>query len=238
MKAKRNPAQPMAFGGKYFPSKEAALKHVRKLKDLYLNKPKLSDEHAAEIVSLIERYHPHAAEKIGNGVDRVTVELSDWKAAAIFFYRTDGTREDVSFNKCFSKPTHNQVADAAMRNAVRDQVIRFKVANYQGRCEYTNERIDIRDVEVDHIPPRMFARLRDEFLRLNGITLADIEVCSSDSGVQMADVGWQFWWEAFHHKHARLRIVSRHANRRLITQDAKTAGTWRASDDEYKNWPK
>lgn len=159
--------------------------------------------------------HPEAEAKIGCGVERFEVRGNEWNGRTFWLIRHDGTATDFSFIKALSPPSAFQDFAKACREAVVDQVIRFKTDALEGPgqvCPITGEPITRANAHVDHSPPwtfdvlvRAFAEGRDLAAEVEPTRDGDLRTYFRDPATREAFAG-------FHAERARLRIVSRWAN--------------------------
>lgn len=172
----------------------------------------------AYLAELLER-HPHADEKIGVGIAGIGVQtVPGYRTRGFYVQRIDGTRTDFSYRQCLTPSTPRADVIQAMRLAIADQIIAFKIARFDGRCEVTGEPLDWHDADIDHAEP-LFKDIADAFADLYGgyehITLLP----SIDNGIGQElhpDITAHF--QAFHRDRAVLRIVSKPTNQMLYQE--------------------
>lgn len=208
---------PLGLGAVLFPTKKAAEMRVREILHTHpLGVP--LDGVDMEIVGALISRHPHAADKIGAGVAKVTVDVVEGGSRGFWITRTDGTRTDFSYRKALYAPGHRQRVTAALRRAVEASVVRFKYDTFRDTdtvvCPVTGQTLDRRLGHVDHVVP--FADLVDEWLRSEDMTVDDVEVRTGDGviGDRLADPWLEVDWKTFHDERAVLRYIHPAANQR------------------------
>lgn len=210
------------IGDKVFSSKKEAIEFTRNLiAQLTLSTPIHGD--ALEFfVNLLDR-HPEAEQKIGVGVDFITVDRPAEfpMTKCLFVHRIDGSKTDFSYKACFDGK-HNRRSDVsqAFRDAVVDQILAFKNANYKPNqlCPMTQKVLTGSNVHVDHVYPMTFKYLISEFLELRGMTYDDVLITDSTDlqcRAGLADSDFKKVWQEYHATHANLRVISLKANLQL-----------------------
>jgi Protein of unknown function (DUF3223) len=169
------------------------------------------------IAGVLER-HPEAARKIGAGVAYFSVQLNPtYGNPSFWLHRIDGTATDFSFLKCLRRQSRTQVLMRALRRAVAPDIIRFRNQALDAAgvvaCPITGEPALIGNCDVDHVPPRTFARLAAEFIRAEGGE-ASIRLDNPDgeTGAVMIDASQECRWREFQRANATLRILSVRGN--------------------------
>jgi hypothetical protein len=82
------------------------------------------------------------------------------------------------------------------------------------QCLLTGEDVGIDNCHVDHVHPHTFEKLATDWLAASGFNLTLVKLGPSPDGygVELIDPEQRRSWTDFHRRHARLRILSRHAN--------------------------
>lgn len=105
-----------------------------------------------------------------------------------------------------------------MRDAVADQVMEFRDRAFaetdQLVCRLTGVPISKYHSHVDHISPNTFAAIAEDWLKVNKLSFAEVELARSHDGY-----GWTLsapeqiaGWSYFHRAHAQLRLLSPQGN--------------------------
>lgn len=122
-----------------------------------LKKAKLNEDltNRPDIEFLMDLFesHPEWEQKKGSGVSAIKVIMSPYKNRCFEIQRPDGTKTDISFNLCISKPTILSYIKKACRNAIRSEIVFFRDANVkfgQSLCPFTNEIITKDNCHIDH----------------------------------------------------------------------------------------
>ena len=221
---------PIEIGLLSFKSKKEAKDHVRLLFSKYENGERIVGIDDALLRDLI-LLHPESEAKVGVGISHFTIEHDqEWGTTRHFvLVREDGNSTDFSFHTCIDGTNQRQDRFSAMRNAVAQQVVDFKISQFSGDslpvCFYLKCALTESEAHVDHEAPQTFHFLANAWLQANGLKLEHLEL------VDNADNQWIRTlrnedqirsWQKFHLAHARLRIISKRAN--LSNAKAKTKG--------------
>lgn len=164
--------------------------------------------------------HPATEDKIGCGIDHVEIRRDPSYGTTRCFYilRTDGSSTDVSYIKCIDGEKRRQLLRPALRKEILPQILQFKQAQFATgaqRCPYTDEVLNFDTCHIDHLPPMTFETLVTEWLKLNGITEADVQFTEREDNAStrsMTKVSQIESWTNYHYRHAQLRILSRRGN--------------------------
>ena len=121
---------------------------------------------------------------------------------------------------------------ASMRDSVADQILAFRDAEFLGKkrllCPIAGESITRNGSHVDHVFPRTFLALANDWLIGVNLSFDQIQLMRSADGYgwALADFEQTSSWQSFHRINAVLRVVSRRANlselQRLTHQGAAT----------------
>lgn len=204
-----------------FPTKEALAQYVQSILRSYRAGQQVHVEHAAFLADLLLR-HPSADEKIGVGIAGFRVVKLAFNTNGFVVDRIDGTSIDFSYRQCIRPFTYASSVKFAMRRAIADQVIAYKQEVWPdrdatSRCPITGEIMTYTDAHVDHIPPKTFAALTEQFLAFHGVTFGDIALLPAPNGIgHILTDEWQRQWSEWHCEHAELRVISAYANTRLV----------------------
>lgn len=214
-----------ALGEYEFPTQGAAREAVSSI--LYTrprNRP-LSQEDVGLLSALFAR-HPQAYTKIGVGIAEIRIESAPGYGSqpCFFLYRTDGSRVDISYRECFRASAHINNVRSAARKAIAQQILDTKASLLQASgmitCSVTQEECHPSAIDIDHIPPRTFLALWQEFLDQHCIREGDIVLSPSANGIgdDLADQGVLTSWRAFHYANAHLRALTKATHKKLSSQ--------------------
>lgn len=92
-------SKPLTIGGKQFASQKDAVFFLQELLHKEPVCATVREPFHAFLCDLVAR-HPRAAEKIGKGIERFTIEPALFGTLCFYLHRVDGTRTDFSFMKC------------------------------------------------------------------------------------------------------------------------------------------
>jgi hypothetical protein len=181
---------PIRLAGFSFPSKVAAEKRVRSIKEAAQPGTVLTEEDLAIVLGALQR-HPSCASKVGIGVKAIRVVRNGPELAGTGFEieRRDGTRERFSYRICFGSEL--RAARDRLAEAFRPYIFRWAQRHISSNggdleCPLTGERVTIGTSHIDHVTP--FRALTPEAV------LADREL--------------ERRWVGLHNAQAKLRIVS------------------------------
>ena len=97
---------PVNLGRFTFPSKSAAEKTLRVLRDKHMGGAPIQDQDDIELLRAVVAAHPESAEKIGAGIDYFYVAISPEHPTFCFYLqRCDGTRIDFSWKEALTPTT-------------------------------------------------------------------------------------------------------------------------------------
>jgi len=210
---------PITIGEYNFDTKKDAKAAVKKI----LNGHRLGDALTGDEDTFIRdliALHPATEDKIGCGIDHIEIRPDpDYGTTQCFHViRTDYSSTDVSYQKCIDGEKFRQLLRPALRNAIQHQIQHFKQVQFAvgpQRCPYTNKLLTLATCHVDHLPPMTFETLVTEWLKLNGLREADIQITGrkdNSSTRFMTDDKQIESWAAYHRQYARLRILSPRGN--------------------------
>jgi hypothetical protein len=162
--------------------------------------------------------HENADEKIGAGVKRIWLEESYYGQKHFMLERIDGTREDFSFLKCFSRSSPKANFLKACRRAVESIIIAFRNSIFGNKetivCPVLNTHITKNESHVDHDLPYPFITIARMFCEENDIDLCEIKYIHQ-IGVEFYDKDLEKQWIEYHNKYAKLRVISAIANQKI-----------------------
>jgi hypothetical protein len=168
------------------------------------------------------RFHPRFIEKTrGLNVRCFAIEFNPLgKGFTLYAILSDGSKVDWSYIKACraisSGVANIRIVEAlqAFRLAVEDQIGEFIESRMINGMVISNDGklYDRSEVEVHH-QGKSFSDLVNEFLRLEGIRLEDVETVDVGIGRDFADPNLKSKWIEFHMKHAKLAILPRERHR-------------------------
>ena len=170
-------------------------------------------------VNLIKN-HPSCLEKIGSGIDYFYIQPNPLvkKYYQTMIKRTDGSETDFSWVYCCQFKERTNIDDLlrAMRNAIKDDIIKFKQQSTLKciNCKTENELYE--NFHVDHDNPS-FQSLKDNFLQ---ITNKPIPTNFADCDVYKLTIfkdeneDFKNEWIEYHNKNCNLQILCRDCNLR------------------------
>jgi len=182
------------------------------------------------------KYHPRFAEKTrGLEVKGFVVKENSLRRSSFTVYAVleDGSEVDFSYRKCIENAFNPAARERirrlnvvqAFRRAVEDQIIEFKESRRFGRYVILDNGVPARDdeVHVHHEPP--FEDLLEEFLRIKGLTLDQVQIREAEDGIgyDLADDKLKEEWREFHRKKARLRLMKIREHYRLHASKSAAA---------------
>ncbi len=167
-----------------------------------------------ELLTWLVMRHPDAEYKTSSGISFFTVEENSYRSRGFWVHRIDGSKTDFSFYACITEPSHKSMVRDAMRDAINDQIVEFKMSHIPTGliCSITGAILTLGDAHVDHESPT-FVELADEWALDQGGYETIILPPPSDGqfGSKLYDDDAEDWTE-FHKDNATLRIVSRQVN--------------------------
>ena len=92
-------SKPLVVGEQRFKSQKAANSLIQELLNSQPLKEPIAEPHHSFLCALISR-HPHAAEKVGAGIQHFTVDHAAYGTRCFYLTRVDGSRTDLSYFKC------------------------------------------------------------------------------------------------------------------------------------------
>lgn len=210
----------LRIGSQIFGSKSEAKRYIRSILLRYGDGELVSGDDEKFLLDLI-RQHPEAEQKIGTGVQAFTVQLEPvWRKTRHFvLIRLDGSSTDFSFLSCLDGADKKKDVLSALRHAVSDQIVSFKSESFFGDvplvCPYLGVPISPEEAHVDHVAPKTFRSLVDDWLKQERLSLELVSVSDPADNqwtCEMVDLTQKDSWSRFHLQWAELRITSKTAN--------------------------
>ena len=121
--------QPVDLGLIRFPTKGKATEHFKEMLNRLALGETLAGQDHLEMNALLLR-HPEASDKIGCGVQRFFVDMTDHGTRCFWLERTDGSKTEFSYPSCISgrSPSLEQEFAEACREAVHHDLREAKKA--------------------------------------------------------------------------------------------------------------
>ncbi|MET9606235.1 DUF3223 domain-containing protein [Streptomyces sp. NPDC006512] len=172
--------------------------------------------------------HPDYEEKAGAGVGGFVVVRTEWNNRGLMLVRIDGSDIDISWQECLRATPHAQQVRGCLRRAVKEQVITHVTEAFRHGpvvCAVTGDSIASTDqADVDHYQP-VFEELAESFIQAHGGLEAFAIAPDKAAGFSVAeleDAALVTDWQAYHRKHAKLRVITRHANRSILRKKIRS----------------
>ena len=171
-----------------------------------------SDEELSWIVPLLQM-HPRFEEK---ALDMVAIEVSYSPPAFHFnIIKSDGTCEDMSYNKCLSGCANSKrhATLKACRDIIRPQIKEFRdglLARGHVHCSVTGKRLCVNSMHIDHDYDQLpFRDMVSTFLGKEGLEYEDVEVLSLGVWHAFKDEELSKRWFDYHKDFAVLRVLDK-----------------------------
>lgn len=173
------------------------------------------DDKDLEFMCNILLNHEDSDEKMGDGVRRMWLERTIYGNKCFWLERIDGSKEDFSFLKCFSKSNPKSVFLKACRKAVESIVITFRDKVFANKetiiCPILKVPITKHESHVDHDLPYPFITTARMFCEEKELDLTAIKYIHK-IGVEFYDKQLEKEWIDYHNQYANLRVISATAN--------------------------
>ncbi len=203
--------QPIIVGDRAFATKAAAKKHYRLVLNVDPAGRFLDETEFRDVMDLLA-LHPRYTEKIGVGVQAVSITVNEYGTRSFILHRDDGSLEDFSYIKCVDGD-HKPFVEfsRACRRSVESRLHDWKAAQMDGRttrCAVSGEVVTFSEAHVDHKPPLTFSVIVKAFAVANNIDLLRVRYNRAGVvGVAFFDPSLSSQFDAFHARMAVLRIV-------------------------------
>lgn len=211
-------------GGKMFRTKGDATAFFKSMLGRYAAGETVNTEDARMLRALIER-HPERDQKVDVGITGFHVNIATMGTKCFWLTRSDGTRTDFSYPSCIrgAPPSvRSQVISALRRVVDRDIVIakRRKFDELKGEdskvvCAATGEALAWESVHADHQQPMTFEVICATFAAHRNVALEALPITyGADNQLTptLTDASIAEAFRQYHHKVARIRIVSKQRN--------------------------
>jgi hypothetical protein len=202
-------------------SKTKLQHQCRSILNKYNVNEKVSDENEESFLLDLFQQHPEWSLKQGVGVDSICIGNSDFRTRCFVLLRVDGTRTDISFQKCLSKPSKEQELRQACRMAIRPRIHVFRHAHVVygvTRCPITGDTLTESNTHIDHYDLTFDAMFR-LWMQSQDIEQAYKKLSASadnEYGRRFADPQFAEDFARFHDIHCRLRAVTKEANLSIL----------------------
>ncbi|WPJ95245.1 DCL family protein [Coraliomargarita algicola] len=198
-----------------FDSKKEAEEYFLRIRDQYNDGQSLENDDLKEVIELLA-LHPNAKDKIGPGVNRISVGVNERGNGREFkIHRADGTVDNFRPKKCITQPVHHSNLMDACRGHIADQISAFRISEFSAntclRCPINGELLTEGNSDVDHYPIS-FKELVFRWLNSIDLGVQQVKVAGA-SQHEIEDAKLRQSWIDFHRKQARLRLTSSTGNR-------------------------
>lgn len=220
----------LRLGPLLFINKSKAEEHIRGILSRYSNMRPLLDRDR-QVVDAILELHPNKQVIVDCGIKEILVQDLGKGQKRFIAKRLDGSVRDFTWRHAIQPRSSIQQLRKTCRTLIADQIEAFRrkafASDIRLECPVTGEMVSRESCDIDHTEPHTFIRLVDQWLALTGSTADDIEIIPSREYQQPDRFQDEFLeedWKAFHRLNARLRVVSRTANRSLLR---RTKDRWK-----------
>lgn len=210
----------VTINGIEFNSDAAAERHAKEI----LNTGdigSLNDVEFEFMIAYFEYMHHEWTQKKGTGVKSINRVVSRQNRSNREFklYRIDGTHTDISCDKKWKKEHPTKDFYQALRDIIEPQINAFREKEFNSSdfltCPITGQMITRQTCDIDHYYPT-FDELAKQFINENNITdfkTLVVGTKDNDTGRRLTDKVLEHKFFEFHKKNARLRVLSKNANR-------------------------
>lgn len=228
--------QAIVVNGEIFKTKVQLEERVRGIAASYPDRQLLNPLDFAFMLDMLGN-HPQACVKVGCGISAFYVQRNPIYPSNRNFMlvRGDGSETDFSWRECLRPTPHWKKVQRACRVLVEPYTMEFKQAFFEEQCgealcPLTGQVIRFVGSHVDHVAPKTFERLFNDFLVQHGLDVEQIplrnELADNKYVDQLDDYDLAESWIDFHNQHAELRVISALAN--LSHAKAATPAQWAA----------
>lgn len=225
------PAMPYTISGQIFGTKADVTKRCRDILSATPNGALVDMNGCAFLMDLFS-HHTEWAQKHGPGISAITTMTTDHGTRCFRLHRVDGEIVDISFTHAIKHlPTTRSKSlmpqplidfKNGARMAIKDQIEAFRSAQPELCAGATH---------VDHVYPRTFDALLMGFCLECSVNPLAVEVIELNQCIHhIIDDGIRTAWQAYHHQHARLALVTQAANLSAPKTKVDWARTWTRVD--------
>ncbi len=204
-----------SIGEQEFRTKTEAIAFV---KDLLWKTPIGGVVANQEIMQALIAQHPAASVKLANGIATVEVHPDDWGSRGFRLRTPAGELISFSYKQCFNPVSRRQDIMTTLRREIHDQVNAFRFSAPQvcalTGVKITHERNLDHSSEVDHVAPRTFLAIANEWITLAG---GEDKISFAYAGQlpYLSDPVQSVSWRTYHREHAVLRLLASSVHRSL-----------------------
>ncbi|WP_049577884.1 DCL family protein [Nocardiopsis sp. SBT366] len=226
-------SQAISVGDRWFPSKSAATKEFQRILRSYDIGTAVTAPRDEQLLLDLVQMHTDPLRKIGSGIERFEVRVNPQhrRNRSLFIVRSDGTEDDFGYTKLIQGQTISQRVTAALRHEVRDQIEKFRTAEFAKpgprACPIEDTQITHPgDCHVDHEDPgfrELVQRFVDQHEGWGVFELYSLPA-GEEIGQRLKSRELASQWHAFHAREARLRIVSVKANLSTLRKGTRLPG--------------
>lgn len=210
-------AKPINFGDHYFTTKTAAIKEIQSRINKYDFGSKISYEDQL-FFSQLFTLHSEYSDKIGAGIEHISVEKDFHRNRNLYIHRKDGSKIDISWRHCLQPISKKTTLLLAYRRAVKDIIISYRnnQIDNDAHCPFLNVKLTARNSHVIY-PETSFDILVSEFLGtidcdLYGTELENPSPEDDDQRGILRDKTLEARWRAYHEQNAVLKMISASAH--------------------------
>ena len=211
-----------------FSSKTALYDHVKLLMIRLKNQTVKSDHEDFKFIMALVKRHHNTSGKIGTGVKAFRITTNRSNTPHLDIIRLDDSVIDISWVGCCKINKKRPIRvhlNRAMRNAVEEQIFKFKKeyktkhGNYKcGLCKTTDAQF-----QVDHEKP-IFNDLFKQFVVKNPDHPTQFDQKIMGMNVfRNEDKEYDDKWKKYHQDNAKLRLLCAECNRKYYNDEHRTA---------------
>jgi len=207
---------------KEFGSQQKLKEYTREILYKYNLNQDLSPEDFNFMIALIQKRHPDADKKIGDGIEKMWIRentVNHGTNRGFHFWRVDGSTDNFSYKVCIGKPpspeSHFLIA---CREAVSSYINRYREEAFQNteelRCPITGEQMILKDSYVAYLAPS-FKELAEAFKEAEALVISEQLFKPHGDGdltMSFADENIRQKWNIFWRENANLEIRSKIAH--------------------------
>lgn len=209
-------SKPITLGHLSFSKQGDAMAHFKEILNRLPIGTVLTGNDYGDVAALLSG-HPRAQEKIGPGIERLTVDENDADGRCFHIIRTDGSKDNFSYKKCVvGDPSPFTSFSLACRRAVEDDLYQFKVtyfdenqnADQKVKCPETKKWIAFEEAHVDHRSPQSFSVIVKFFIDMKGVDVGGVQYERVGLyGNEFSEASLAEAFRAWHKKTAVLRVI-------------------------------
>lgn len=204
---------------KEFGSQQKLKEYTREILYKYNLNQDLSLEDFNFMIALIQKRHPDADEKIGDGIEKMWIQentVNHGTHRGFNFRRVDGSTDNFSYKTCIGKPPSPEGHFLiACREAVSSCVNRYREEAFQDtarlKCPITSDLITLEQSYVAYSSPS-FKELAQSFRKAEALSISEQLFESHSDGdltMRFADENIRQKWNVFWRENANLEIRSK-----------------------------